>query len=300
MNDRTQNINNEFIRWTNELREHINQKDQLLHSVLRPLLSDLNKGKRQSYNHLRSAVYNKDFDNLTGSNINLIVIGDNPGKNEQELECYFSKKSGKTLREFINASGYKVRPGWVQRNKDQKDRTIASDDEVLIFNKSYIHTCLTSELQAHPEIKKANDESQIYMANKLIKLVKIYLRSNRPIEVWIVGLSGLSNIFSLFLDILMNEFDKNQQFMDIFHVFKHPACVDNRDDHEIRKIMIYDDIYQSYKKSHPNKFKSLNSYITSLSSTECPESIRLEHKKHLRIIGKQYLVKYFSPQSKIV
>jgi hypothetical protein len=136
-----------------------------------------------------AVVYNTALDTLTAeSEISLIVIGDNPGKNEQ------LKKNNAYL---VGQSG-KIAAGFFARNSE-----LSTDfrKNVIILNKTPVHTAKTGhlrELSRHgsPAIAQLISESQIWMAEETARLHQQLCTnacdsSTSPPQLWLVGYSEL-------------------------------------------------------------------------------------------------------------
>lgn len=134
-------------------------------------------------------VYNTALDIITESDtIKLIIIGDNPGKDEQlhKNKAYLVGLSGKIANNFF---------------KKHPELTIDFRSEVIILNKTPVHTAKTKELKqlasANPEIHQLIDETQVWMAKKTAEL---HMQLGCPL--WLVGYAELKGkgIFSLYRD----------------------------------------------------------------------------------------------------
>jgi len=191
-------------------------------------------------------VYNTALDSMTkDNNIKLIVIGDNPGKDEQ---------LAKNRRYLVGQSG-KLAEGFF-KNAPELDIDFRKD--TLILNKTFIHTAKTKELK---KLKKkpinlcieslykdkdevfANDcfatileDSQIWMAKRTVQLHKeLCLAANNdsqsvPCKLWIIGYSELKNrgIFNSYAQTITKQYteclkNKNTDLSiaDSVFVFQH-------------------------------------------------------------------------------
>ena len=128
-------------------------------------------------------VYNKDLDHFNQrSGIKYILIADNPGKEEAAELRYLIGHAGKQARNFFENSGLVTE--------------FAS--EVMVLNKTCIHTNSTSELRG---LKKSEllADSQRFMAEMAYGFHRIL-----DCEMWIVGCSEFKErgIFSEFKETL--------------------------------------------------------------------------------------------------
>jgi hypothetical protein len=137
-------------------------------------------------------LYSTDLDKFTrDSNIKLIIIGDNPGKNEQLNinKKYLCGQAGKLAANFFSANP-NLKVNW--------------NSNVLILNKTPLHTAKTKELLKMLELAKGEQksvlqklitDSQVWCAQNTVKLHKdLNSFSNLPVAncfIWIVGYSEL-------------------------------------------------------------------------------------------------------------
>lgn len=155
-------------------------------------------------------VYNTKLDSVTkDSEIKLILVSDNPGKDEQ-LE--------KNKAYLVGQAG-KLGKGFFEKNPSLG---IDFDKNVLILNKSPVHTAKTKELgnlvslldeAKREDGKKLLNESQRWMGRNIADLQKIF-----SCPLWIVGYSELKKkgIFEIFLQELLdktNEDDRKNYFL---------------------------------------------------------------------------------------
>ncbi|MBN1648729.1 MAG: hypothetical protein JW874_11915 [Spirochaetales bacterium] len=132
-------------------------------------LSGLACYNNTDYELVRTIVYNSQFDTIIPSEIKLILVGDNPGMEEQKQNAYLVGKSGKMAAGFFgSAYGYEF-----YRN-------------VLILNKTPLHTKSTVQLA---EIRKKYPDlvrnSQEYMARLIYSVASLL-----EVPVFITGFAG--------------------------------------------------------------------------------------------------------------
>lgn len=170
-----------------------------------PLQKAASKKDTPDYNIENPVVYNTALDELTeDSEIKLIVIGDNPGKNEQ-LEIN---------RKYLVGQAGKLGDGFFKKNPELQ---IDFRKNVIILNKTPVHSAKTKHLlyiekMLQVEQSKAASliqESQIWMAEHTAmlhsKLVELAEAENTFIpELWLVGYSELKDkgIFTAYRDKL--------------------------------------------------------------------------------------------------
>ena len=133
------------------------------------------------YSFETSVVYNRALDDLTPQDeIKLIVIGDNPGKDEQ-LE--------KNNRYLVGQAG-KIAEGYFRRNPELG---VDFRRNVIILNKTPVHSAKTAQLkliakQGGSKIASLIEESQIWMAEKTAAL-----HTSLGTQLWLVGYSELKD-----------------------------------------------------------------------------------------------------------
>lgn len=161
-------------------------------------------------------VYNKRLDELTKENdIKLILIGDNPGKNEQ-LSCncrYLVGQAGKLAHRFFS-----INP----------ELNIDFDTEVIILNKSPLHTAKTAYLKQllSSYEKKTHSaqlhtfflESQTFMADFVYRLQSLF-----NCYVFLVGYSEVASghIFEQYHASILECYKNNSKLQKKFLCFQH-------------------------------------------------------------------------------
>jgi len=160
-----------------------------------------------------TVVYNRDLDKITiDDDIKLIVIGDNPGKDEQ---------LAKNNRYLVGQAG-KLADGFFKKNPElQTDFR----KNVIILNKTPVHSAKTVQLKkimkdGGEKIFNLIYESQIWMAEQTAKL---HCMLETP-ELWLVGYSELKpkGFFVPYKEKLKQTYleQKPAQWDKVF-VFKH-------------------------------------------------------------------------------
>ncbi len=173
-----------------------------------------------------SVLYSTDLDKFTKeSDIKLILIGDNPGKNEQLNinKKYLCGQAGKLAASFFD-SNKSLKVNW---NKN-----------VLILNKTPLHSAKTKELvkmlelaqgEQKIQLEKLITDSQIWCAKNTEKLHKeLNTLSNVPVAncfIWIVGYSELKKkgIFNPYKEALCSFYKDwaNTSLKNSLLVFQH-------------------------------------------------------------------------------
>ena len=178
---------NAFEKFRNEFKAEC-KKLALISNELSSLQKDSSLKDTPPYPLENSIVYNKALDEITAEDeIHLIVIGDNPGKEEQLT---------KNQKYLVGQSG-RIAEGFFRRNSE-----LCTDfrKNVIILNKTSVHTAKTSHLKYL--IKNGTDnvrnlilESQTWMAEKTAELHKSLVENTAEgdfvPELWLVGYAEL-------------------------------------------------------------------------------------------------------------
>ena len=182
----------DFCDFKDDLRRKIDEWKSIA-----PELSQLQKeaarlAKTPDYPFETTVVYNRALDDVTKDDeIKLIVIGDNPGKDEQ---------LAKNNRYLVGQAG-KIAEGYFRRNPELG---IDFRRNVIILNKTPVHSAKTVQLktiakQGGRKISDLIEESQIWMAKRTAEL-----HAALGTELWLVGYSELKpkGIFESYRDNL--------------------------------------------------------------------------------------------------
>ncbi len=148
--------------------------------------------KNAEYPFETSVVYNRALDDVKPEDeIKLIVIGDNPGKDEQ---------LARNNRYLVGQAG-KIAEGYFRRNPELG---VDFRRNAIILNKTPVHSAKTIQLNTiaklgGEKIATLLKESQIWMAQKTAEL-----HSKLGTELWLVGYSELKDkkIFCPYRDAL--------------------------------------------------------------------------------------------------
>ena len=196
-----------------------------------PELKELQKkaaleAKIPEYPFETPVVYNTDLDKITPEDkIRLIVIGDNPGKDEQ---------LSKNQRYLVGQAG-KIAEGFFRRNPELG---VDFRKNVIILNKTPIHSAKTAQLKkivkfGGESVEGLIKESQLWMAEKTARLHRAFYRC---CELWLVGYSELKEggFFTDYRDALYQSYrkyddklpsqDNNADFLSLWDkvfVFQH-------------------------------------------------------------------------------
>ena len=208
-----------FSDFRSDFRAYCDSLNKSFGDVLIPLQKEACKKDTPDYPLQNPVVYNTALDELTPqSEIRLIVIGDNPGKDEQlsKNQKYLVGQSGKIATGF-----FKKNP---QFNVDFRQNAI-------ILNKTPVHTAKTKHLKyllqnGTEELKKMLAESQVYMAKKTaelhIELCRAAQSENERPDIFLVGYSELkkNGLFTAYRDELKNAYNGCAEWKNVY-VFQH-------------------------------------------------------------------------------
>lgn len=156
-------------------------------------------------------LYNSALDEISEKDeIKLILIGDNPGKNEQlnENKKYLVGLAGKLGVKFF---------------AENPELSTDFRKNVIILNKTPVHSARTEHLKyiiknGSPEICNLIKESQIWMAQATAKLhMDLNSENAGSCGLWLVGYSELKNkgLFLSYRDSLLETY-KNSGKTDLF------------------------------------------------------------------------------------
>ena len=178
--------------------------------------------KTPDYSFETPVVYNQALEEISKDNdIKLIVIGDNPGKDEQ---------LAKNNKYLVGQAG-KIAEGFFKRNENLG---IDFRKNVIILNKTPIHSAKTSQLKTiaklgGEKISEFIKESQIWMAKRTaqlhIEMNNQILQENQT-ELWLVGYSELKEkgLFLNYRDELKKYYsvdDKSKSNWQKVFVYQH-------------------------------------------------------------------------------
>lgn len=134
--------------------------------------------------------------------LKFIIVGDNPGNTEYKEKRFFIGPSGQELRRHFKSNGL----------------TTDFDNECIIFNKTFIHTTKTIELEPIAEQigKVLFDDIQTYCAKEIAEISNKF---NLPILVFGKSNIGPKLLFDSFWKAI-NQFNDNKENL---LVFNHPS-----------------------------------------------------------------------------
>lgn len=171
-------------------------------------LLDAQKKLGYKYDIVHPLVYNNALSEITlADKIKLIVIGDNPGQNEQKQNRYLVGMSGKLAEKFF---------------REHPDLGIEFRKNTIILNKTPIHTAKTKELCAlskfDTELSDFILETQKWMAQKTARLHQDLFFENNETALMIVGYGELKErgIFIPYRNELLKSYANYKTANEIF------------------------------------------------------------------------------------
>ena len=193
-----------------------------LQEMLFPLQRAASQADTPLYPLENAVVYSRDFDTLTPQDdIKLIVIGDNPGKDEQ---------LHKNRRYLVGQAG-KIAEGFFRRNPELG---IDFRKHVLILNKTPVHTAKTAHLRKllkEPTVYNLIQQSQCWMAQHTAVLHRQLIAGAAPETpqdmlpaIWLVGyaeLKGRGLFISYRNKLLEGYHSAAADFSDHVFVYQH-------------------------------------------------------------------------------
>lgn len=212
-----------FCKFKDDFKNKIQEWNQLIPNLPELQKEAAIKAKTPIYPFETPIVYNKDLDKLSiEDDIRLIVIGDNPGKDEQLL---------KNNRYLVGQAG-KIADGFFKKHPELN---VDFRKNVIILNKTPIHSAKTNQLkqiikEGGENVKNLILDTQIWMATQTallqINLEKLATNPLSKPELWLVGYSELKNkgLFIEYKNHLINTFFQQKQdsvFWDSVYVFQH-------------------------------------------------------------------------------
>lgn len=209
-----------FSEFRRDFKEYCKKISDEFGSVLVPLQKTAAQKDTPDYPAETPVVYNTALDEITEQSlIRLIVIGDNPGKDEQ---------LAKNRKYLVGQSG-KIAAGFFQKNP-QFNTDFRKN--AIILNKTPVHTAKTKHLKFLAEnggekIRQLLQESQRYMAQKTarlhIDLCHVASTEDEKPEIFLVGYSELkkNGIFTAYRDELKKNYGNSPEEWEKVLVFQH-------------------------------------------------------------------------------
>ena len=198
-----------FNKFRNTFKDMVTQWNNQAKSLILVQEKAMEFFKNVDYELQTPIVYNTALDEITQNDeIKLIVIGDNPGKDEQltKNQKYLVGQAGKLGNSFF---------------KNHDELGIDFRKNVVILNKTPIHSAKTNQLKKFAtfggkEIENLIKETQIWMAQETAKLHQKLLQcsENKDFpQLWLVGYSELKEkgIFTDYKNELKKQYQKSEE-----------------------------------------------------------------------------------------
>lgn len=198
-----------FNKFRNTFKDMVTQWNNQAKSLILVQEKAMEFFKNVDYELQTPIVYNTALDEITQNDeIKLIVIGDNPGKDEQltKNQKYLVGQAGKLGNSFF---------------KNHDELGIDFRKNVIILNKTPIHSAKTNQLKKFAtfggkEIEDLLKETQIWMAQETAKLHQKLLQGSENKDfpqLWLVGYSELKEkgIFTDYKNELKKQYQKSEE-----------------------------------------------------------------------------------------
>lgn len=198
-----------FNKFRNTFKDMVTQWNNQAKSLIFVQEKAMEFFKNVDYELQTPIVYNTALDEITQNDeIKLIVIGDNPGKDEQltKNQKYLVGQAGKLGNSFF---------------KNHDELGIDFRKNVIILNKTPIHSAKTNQLKKFAtfggkEIENLIKETQIWMAQETAKLHQNLLKGSENKDfpqLWLVGYSELKEkgIFTDYKNELKKQYQTSEE-----------------------------------------------------------------------------------------
>lgn len=198
-----------FNKFRNTFKDMVTQWNNQAKSLIIVQEKAMEFFKNVDYELQTPIVYNTALDEITQNDeIKLIVIGDNPGKDEQltKNQKYLVGQAGKLGNSFF---------------KNHDELGIDFRKNVIILNKTPIHSAKTNQLKKFAtfggkEIENLIKETQIWMAQETAKLHQMLLQGSENKDypqLWLVGYSELKEkgIFTDYKNELKKQYQTSEE-----------------------------------------------------------------------------------------
>ena len=198
-----------FNKFRNTFKDMVTQWNNQAKSLIIVQEKAMEFFKNVDYELQTPIVYNTALDEITQNDeIKLIVIGDNPGKDEQlaKNQKYLVGQAGKLGNSFF---------------KNHDELGIDFRKNVIILNKTPIHSAKTNQLKKFAtfggkEIEDLLKQTQIWMAQETAKLHQNLLKGSENKDfpqLWLVGYSELKEkgIFTDYKNELKKQYQTSEE-----------------------------------------------------------------------------------------
>ncbi len=215
-----------FCRFREDFRRQCQEWNRQFSEALEPLQREASRKDTPEYPVETSVVYNQSLDEVTAeAEIKLIVIGDNPGKDEQ-LACN---------RRYLVGQAGKIAAGFFSRNPQLG---VDFRRHTIILNKTPVHTAKTAHLRyllknGSPNIARLLGESQVWMAERTAILHHSLAAASQSesgcqsedggCQLWLVGYAELKGrgLFLEYRDELARRYEGQESAWSQVMVYQH-------------------------------------------------------------------------------
>ncbi len=204
MTQKNDGVSRSYIQLIRTFEEQIDrwndQHPKLIHEI-----SHIAAAHKTAYPLENPIVYNRALEKI--SSPRLIVVADNPGKDEQlnKNQKYLVGKSGVTMRNYLRNNSIVLHP----------------DSQVVILNKTPIHTPSTALLKHIVEHRSLLIETEQFMARLLKSMHDIF----PALPIWIIGMSEITahGIFAPWRKKIIEMANNSPSFSKSLLCYKHFA-----------------------------------------------------------------------------
>ncbi|MEL3900087.1 hypothetical protein [Treponema phagedenis] len=184
-------------------------------------------------------VYNHNLDFVQKDDcIKIILVGDNPGKNEQRHS---------NQRYLVGQAG-KVADGFFSRNPELG---IDFRKNIIILNKTPLHTAKTAELQKlldcdsrDKKIRNFLEKTQVWLAEQAA-----FLQQALDCQLWLVGYGQLrkKSLFTVYAERLIQIYEKrpkNEQRLGVYQHFSMNCFLNNLNKNRDSSLSLAENLYE--------------------------------------------------------
>jgi len=210
----------ETVKWNNFLKikkrfnkftEDLSNSLPNLKKIQQEFANNRSDGKNTAYIVQTPVVYNCALDDITvNDEIKLILVADNPGRREQEIKRYLAGPSGKIAGKFFN---------------DNPELGIDFKKNVIILNKTPIHSPRTVELRKLCRLEKKSNSTETALINSQKEMASLLLEFHNALNcpVWITGYSEMriGGIFETYTEELKSLYKDKKKLLAQLFIFRH-------------------------------------------------------------------------------
>lgn len=201
---------NAFCSFREKYRKLCEKWVQISHKLY---LLQLEAAKKDTPDYVieNSIVYNSAFDKITKEDeIKIIVIGDNPGKEEQQ---------NSKLSYLVGQAG-RIAEGFFRKNSELE---VDFRKNIIVMNKTPVHTAKTSHLKFVLKNGDSFVKSVVEESQKECAVLTAELQKQLECKIWLVGYSELKEkkIFDGYRKYFFEQYNGDRLNWDRVFVFQH-------------------------------------------------------------------------------